>query len=426
MRRKKKDVKNDIILALIFVNVILLIVLFVGIKNKNKNEQKQVNNNQEVKQEVKKEEKIVYLENVKYNNLTVDKEINTLITNYMDLYYKSISNLKYEDMSSLFSTEKEAYKNKTAIDLLIESRLLNKNDMKLSNVKYSLEYKSYEVKDNIYKVKVLEDAHYNFNFIKDITSKLYGIENTFEIEKTVDGYKIKSYDKVQDFYVMIKNSFKDSSYYKKELDDIKDKFIEEKKKEQTSLEKQYNEYKKGYNINISYDHKYDRVKALEYSNKYITSRNSDWSNYDSVGGNCQNYASQILYAGGIQMDYNGDISVQWKHYSSVVDESQTEKGRSYSWTGVSWFYTYAKNNTGKGLVAKVDANYYSAEEADLAQVGYNNEYRHTAVVSGFVKDSEGNIIDLLLNSNTINLENFPLQGYVYPMKRIIKILGYND
>ena len=126
------------------------------------------------------------------------------------------------------------------------------------------------------------------------------------------------------------------------------------------------------------------------------------------------------------MDYDGDISVQWKHYASNVDESQTEKGRSYSWTGVTWFYTYAKNNTGKGLVAKVDANYYSAEEADLVQVGYNNEYRHTAVVSGYVKDADGNIIDLTLNSNTINLENYPLQGYVYPMKRVIKILGYND
>ena len=426
MRRKKKDIKNDIILALIFINIILLIILFVGIKNKDKKEQEKVDNNQEVKQEVKKEEKIVYLEDVKYNNLNVDKEVNTLITNYMDLYYKSISNLKAEDMMDLFSTLSEGYKNKTAIDLLVESRLLNKNDMKLSNVKYSIEYKSYKNEDNIYTVKVLESAHYNFNFMKDIESKIYGIENNFVIEKVNNEYKIKSYDKVQDFYVMIKNSFKDSTYYKKELDDIKDKFISEKKKEITSLEEQYKEYKKGYNINASYDHKYDRKKALEYSNKYITSRNSEWANYDSDGGNCQNYASQVLYAGGIPMDYNGDISVQWKHYSSVANEAQEQKGRSYSWTGVSWFYTYAKNNTGKGLVAKVDANYYSAEEADLVQVGYNNEYRHTAVISGFVKDSEGNIVDLLLNSNTINLENYPLQGYVYPMKRIIKILGYND
>ena len=42
------------------------------------------------------------------------------------------------------------------------------------------------------------------------------------------------------------------------------------------------------------------------------------------------------------------------------------------------------------------------------------------------RDKNGNILDLLLNSNTVNMENYPLQGYVYPLKRIIKILGYND
>ena len=34
--------------------------------------------------------------------------------------------------------------------------------------------------------------------------------------------------------------------------------------------------------------------------------------------------------------------------------------------------------------------------------------------------------DLLINSNSINLENYPFSGYVYPNKRIIKILGWNE
>ena len=42
-----------------------------------------------------------------------------------------------------------------------------------------------------------------------------------------------------------------------------------------------------------------------------------------------------------------------------------------------------------------------------------------------LKDNNGKITDLLINSNSLNLENYPLSGYVYPNKRIIKILGWN-
>ena len=115
---------------------------------------------------------------------------------------------------------------------------------------------------------------------------------------------------------------------------------------------------------------------------------------------------------------------QWKHYSSVPNEEEVNEGRSYSWTGVGNFYIYAKTNKGFGLVAKTNANLYSIEEGDIAQVGYDG-YGHSAVVVGSIKDEEGKIIDLLINSNTVDMENYPLQGYVYPNKRFIKIIGYN-
>ena len=39
--------------------------------------------------------------------------------------------------------------------------------------------------------------------------------------------------------------------------------------------------------------------------------------------------------------------------------------------------------------------------------------------------AKASFADLLINSNSLNLENYPLSGYVYPNKRIIKILGWN-
>ena len=51
------------------------------------------------------------------------------------------------------------------------------------------------------------------------------------------------------------------------------------------------------------DYKYDRTKALNYAKKYVTSRNSEWSNYSEYGGNCQNFASQVVYSGGVSMGF---------------------------------------------------------------------------------------------------------------------------
>ena len=396
-------------------------------KNETNNEQENVNINQ---QNVNNNVNSVdldnsYLNKVTYNNLKIDNEVHELIVKYMDLYYKSMEDLVYYDIKNLFSDNKEAYKNETAISYLVEARKLRNFDMKLSNVKYDLDYTAYSVKDNIYKVELKENGYYNCNFIKNITSKVYGVKNTFEIIKVDNNYKIKSFNKVQDFYVMINKSFKNTSDYKNELDKIKSNFLNQVKEEQNKLNNDYNNLS-NYKITKKYDHEYDRGKAVNYVKQYVTTRNNKWYKYDDIGGNCQNYASQMLYEGGIPMDTKGDISVQWKHYSSSVVESSEAKGRSYSWTGVPHFYKYAKNNTGFGLVAEVDANYYSGEKGDVAQVGYNGDYTHTAVIIDTIKDENGKIIDLLLNSNTVNMENYPLQGYVYPLKRIIKILGYND
>ncbi len=428
MKRKK----NKIFFYIVIIELIIIPILIFNLVTKdnlykveNKNEVKETK--KEIKKETKKtNEKKEYLNRVSYNNLNVDKEINDLIVNYFNLYYRSMEELEYYDIKGLFSDEKEAYKNETALKYLIEARKLRNFDMTLSNVKYDINYKKYNVENDTYKIELTENGYYNFNYMKDITSKVYDISNTFEIVKIGDEYKIKSFNKIQDFYVMINNTFKDTSDYKNELDNIKNNFLKEVEKEQNNLKTSLNEYKNGYSISKSFDHEYDREKAVEYVKKYVTTRNNEYAKYDEYGGNCQNYASQMLIAGGIPMDSNGDISVQWKHYSSTVNESPVKQGRSYSWTGVPYFYTYAKNNTGFGLVAKVDANYYSASKGDIVQVGYNNEYRHTAVVVDLLKDENNNVIDIIINSNSINMENYPLQGYVYPMKRLIKILGYND
>lgn len=417
---KKRKLKSS---SFIYLFVFCLIVFFAIYIIKNKEGNIDVSNNIDITPE-----QIVYLKNEE-DNLNIKKDIKSLVTNYMDLYYKSISELNTYDMKDLFSDYEQAYINETAIDLLVQSRKLKPMDFKISNAKYDIIYTSYEEDDGVYKVSFLENGYYNFNFMKDIDTKLYEVENEMVIEKINDEYKIKSFDKVQDFYVMITNMYEvgnqDKEVIKSKLDKIKNNYLVDIENELDDLSDDL-ENLSNYKIKKTYDHEYNRAKALEYAKKYVTKRNNEYFDFGEVGGNCMNYASQVISSGGIPMDSNGSIELQWKYYDDSVSYDEEESGRTSSWTGTTNFYEYAKNNTGSGLVSQVNANYYSAEIGDIAQVGYNNNYNHTVVVIGNIKDEFGNIIDILINSNTIDQENYPLQGYIYPNKRIIRILGYND
>ncbi|MCD7862593.1 MAG: amidase domain-containing protein [Lachnospiraceae bacterium] len=176
---------------------------------------------------------------------------------------------------------------------------------------------------------------------------------------------------------------------------------------------------------LTADHPYDRESALAYSYTYIYTRNPDsFADYSYVGGNCQNFVSQCLYAGGIPMDTTG--SEVWKWYDVNLSNYATQRGRSSSWTGVDEFVYYAENNEGYGLVAQVDAPYYTGEAGDVLQFGTVGDWRHAVLITDMICDEDGSVIDYLVNSNTSNLENYPASLYGYPEVILTKIIGWNE
>ena len=78
---------------------------------------------------------------------------------------------------------------------------------------------------------------------------------------------------------------------------------------------------------------YNPSAAVAYASQYWNNYNPAYNNYNSVGGDCANFVSQCLYAGGIPQDgtwYNG--SSAWisctaqiracSHKKSVKNHSQ--------------------------------------------------------------------------------------------------------
>ncbi len=116
---------------------------------------------------------------------------------------------------------------------------------------------------------------------------------------------------------------------------------------------------------------YSADKAVSYADKYYKNYNTNYSNYNSIGGDCANFVSQCLHAGGVAMN----SSWYWKSYGS----------RSSSWSYCPDQRTYfAKkgtlidNATAKNISKGNPVWYYSSKKG---------RYSHAAICVG--KNSAG-------------------------------------
>ena len=416
-KRKRRKLKKKV-----KYTIILIIILIFGIIFMNNKKEPTILNETELL--LKKE---TYLNQTKNStDTTIKTGWEELITNYLDLYYKSLIGLETKDTTKLFTKPKgtEAHFIKSAIDLIVYHHKIQPNSMLLTKTKYDIEYTSVTIEDNIITINFLIDDYINFKYLKDLESREIDVEYEMKIRKENDKYTIDSIRVVQGNFVMFTNELDMNTTTTAEIDTLKQKYIElidEDLKENNELMNEASKEK--YETFIECDHEYDRKKAIEYAKKYVDNRNPDYIAYDNVGGNCQNYVSQSIHAGGIPMDIKG--SYQWKNYGDEVNEKNEKKGRSTSWTGTINFYDYAKSENKSGICTDVDEDIFYAEPGDVAHVGYNG-FSHAVIVVKEIYDDNGKKIDFLVNSNTASLENYPFMAYVYPNKRIIKVLGYND
>ena len=350
----------------------------------------------------------------------VPAEVKDLIVSYMDAYYRSLYTLEKQDLSSFFENEYIAAVSEKAIDLLIETRKLYDFDFTLKKAHYDLTVSDYEKDAETYRVDILEDDYFNFAFLNGLESSVYDVENYFVIKNTDEGYKISDLEKIQGYYM----TFYDETESIEDVSSVYDYYSQQLKgmiSYNTEVLKQRAE-SDPYMSGITYSKSYDRNLAVAYADQYYHTRNKDWYNFSDEGGNCQNYASQCMLAGGMPMDYKGEW--QWKcyvedpDYEPLINEDDEQSGRSRSWVHVTSFYDYAKENEGSGLVCDCNVNIYYAQPGDIILVG-NGGLSHTVIVSKVV---DGHV---LVNSNSIDMKDFPIEAYTYTNITLIKILGSN-
>ncbi|MDO4618461.1 MAG: amidase domain-containing protein [Clostridia bacterium] len=155
---------------------------------------------------------------------------------------------------------------------------------------------------------------------------------------------------------------------------------------------------------------YNRERAVRYAIRWAYGFNPNFYNFSNIGGDCTNFASQCLLAGGLMMNFTPIFG--W-YYLGV-------NNRSASWTGVNELYNFLITNDGVGPRA-VETDLLQIENADLIQFDFNDDGRfdHTPIV---VDRGEGTPDTVLVAAHSNAALFRPLSTYPYRNLRCLHIL----
>lgn len=159
---------------------------------------------------------------------------------------------------------------------------------------------------------------------------------------------------------------------------------------------------------------YNRDAAVAYADKWAYGRNPRFFDFSDLGGDCTNFASQVLYAGSGVMNYTPLYG--W-FYISTND-------RTPSWTGVEELYRFLVSNTGAGPQARV-TGLAEIDRGDIIQLkfDYGERFDHSPVVID-VGMRTPNTILLAAHSNDANCR--PLSSYNYRELRPLHIVNVGE
>ena len=234
----------------------------------------------------------------------------------------------------------------------------------------------------------LDNNNYN-KYSKEVLNYIFFLKKVNFSWKIVDLYNKEYFPKLYDKVTKTSfNYFDDKNNTISSFrDSIKIQFWKDKI---NSIEDMLNSYNK----NIlrpfyrSIHNEYDRHAAVSYARKYALNYNTEYKNFNDSGGDCTNFISQCLKAGGIP------TSSIWKPYSNT-------------WVRVNGLYDYLiHNNYGK----RIDIN-EAYLVGDIIQFFSNTKgfYSHSGIISMALLNG-----DYLYCCHTYDKLDFPLSE-IYPL-----------
>lgn len=149
---------------------------------------------------------------------------------------------------------------------------------------------------------------------------------------------------------------------------------------------------------------YSYQDAVAYADKYATSYNPAYPNYNSIGGDCANFVSQCLYAGGLPMTDG------WFFRDS--------NNRSSSWSLADGLFKYLSASCGTAVENPADSDVTAGNPVFYYSAG-KGRYSHTAICVG-VNASGVPVVDA---HNNDHLRAVWTLGSGWSKRTVVKING---
>ena len=160
---------------------------------------------------------------------------------------------------------------------------------------------------------------------------------------------------------------------------------------------------------------YVREKAVAYAHRWAFGRNPAYYDYENLGGDCTNFASQCLYSGSGVMNFTPTFG--WYYLNG--------NQKAPAWTGVPYLYRFlTRKNLKKTAPGPTGEECAIAEllPGDLLQLSFDGEsFRHCPIVVAV--RSPATPENILLAAHSYDADNRPLSSYVYQKVRFLHITG---
>lgn len=307
-------------------------------------------------------------------------------------------------------------------------------------IDYNIHYGTPEIilEGNFAKVHVFETVGMRYDGLDEDTS----ISTTYDVDvlKTSDGWKICNVQS-DDLFDKIHGGSFDYEAAVREYDEammasspVEELVVPSEDAESIATE------------NGAKIYTYNRSNAVNYASNYTTNRsatstnyyNSNFPNYNSVGGDCMNFASQCVYAGFGGSDDKSALNkttIPMDGFGSYVWYHGNQSGtNSASWTSCRNFRSYIEGSGQSPTTNNIAAYVYytGPAKADIYDwknrllgavihvVGADGDLGHAVVVTR-VEGSTGSTSDIYVSAHNSDTKMEKLSNYTQgkPFKLIV-------
>ena len=153
---------------------------------------------------------------------------------------------------------------------------------------------------------------------------------------------------------------------------------------------------------------YDRTLVYDYAKTWSFSRNPNYYDFSTLGGDCTNFCSQCIFAGAPVMNYTKTLG--W-YFLSL-------NNRAPSWTGVEQLYNFLVSNKESGPFA-VPCELTEVKVGDVVQLGnFNGDFYHSPIVTAVIDNN------VYVGAHSNDAFNRNLLTYNAQVIRCAHILGF--